>query len=234
MNFETAEAAAKFVLSNADFHKRRASLNFFGGEPLLKWNDIIVPLVEKYSNNLDWSMTTNGVLLDEDKVDFCRRHNIGILLSFDGVKEVQDTQRPAKVGSSFDMVKRNIPYLLLRFPDTVFRATVTKNSIRYLKETTNLARKLGFKHITFCPNFFDEFDEQDESLIQDFFDGESIKLMENIRDLEIPELLVGNIIKMYRSIELSANTKDISNSLFRCGQGIHGVGISTQGFLHPC
>ena len=53
-------------------------INFFGGEPLLQFDQIIVPLVEenKEVNNLTFGITTNGVLLDEDKVDFFYKHKI--------------------------------------------------------------------------------------------------------------------------------------------------------------
>ncbi|MGN1326575.1 MAG: hypothetical protein ACI4VQ_00590 [Clostridia bacterium] len=62
------------------------SVNFFGGEPLLCFDSLIKPLVEKYKDIVSFGITTNGVLLDEDIVDFFYENNIQLLLSFDGIE----------------------------------------------------------------------------------------------------------------------------------------------------
>ena len=62
------------------------SVNFFGGEPLLYFDSLIKPLVEKYKDIVSFGITTNGILLDEDIVDFFYENNIQPLLSFDGIE----------------------------------------------------------------------------------------------------------------------------------------------------
>ena len=90
MSLETAEMAARYLLSHAAQSKKKPSISFFGGEPLLRFDDIIRPLVKKYGDSFGWSITTNGNLLNQTTIDFCVKHNIKILLSIDGCKEVQE------------------------------------------------------------------------------------------------------------------------------------------------
>ena len=110
MTLEIAEKAISILLDNCKLKNEKPRINFFGGEPLLKFNELIVPIVEKYHDIISFGITTNGVLLDEDIVDFFTKYNIKVLLSFDGIPIVQNKQR----SNSFDKVINNIPYLLLR------------------------------------------------------------------------------------------------------------------------
>lgn len=72
-------------------------------------------------------MTTNGILLNEERVKFCYDNNIKLLLSIDGIKEVQDYNRPCRDTnlSSFDLVEKNIPIILKYFPNTTFAPLFT-------------------------------------------------------------------------------------------------------------
>ena len=80
---------------------------------------------EKYPNEIDLGITTNGTLLNREKIDFLYNHNIHPLLSIDGAKETQDINRPCQNGeSSFDKIIEIIPYLLEKFPKTTFRSTI--------------------------------------------------------------------------------------------------------------
>lgn len=78
------------------------SIAFFGGEPMLMYDSLIVPFIHWIEDsgvakeyNFTFSITTNGTLLNEERIKFLWSHNIPILLSIDGAKETQDNQRPA-------------------------------------------------------------------------------------------------------------------------------------------
>ena len=161
MTYEIADKAIQWALSNINNDKEKPIIGFFGGEPLLKFDDIIVPIVEKYKDQVEFNITTNGVLLTEDVVDFFLKNDIMPLLSFDGVAQVQNLQR----SNSFDQVLNNIPYLLLRFPYTTMRATVTKESIPFLFDTVVMANELGFKSLFFCENAYEDWDKETETLL---------------------------------------------------------------------
>lgn len=87
MTFEVADRSIQWVLSNCQGDKK-PTVGFFGGEPLLKFDDIIVPITKKYEDKIEFSITTNGTLLNEDIIDFFCDYEIYPLLSFDGVPEV--------------------------------------------------------------------------------------------------------------------------------------------------
>lgn len=133
------------------------TLNFFGGEPMLLYDDIIVPLVlyaeEKYPNLVHFGITTNGTLLNDERIDFFKQHNFNLLLSIDGGKITQDFNRPQRNGEgSFDLVVKNIPYLLKNFPFLTFRSTIYQPTVKYLYENYKYAEEQGFRNIFLCPN----------------------------------------------------------------------------------
>ena len=129
MTLETAKYAADWLASNAE-NGDKPSINFFGGEPLLQWDKIIVPLTEyirgKYGRNFQLSMTSNCILMDEEKAAFCKENGIGLLFSVDGDKATQDCNRPCRDGrSSFDILLPKMPIVLEYWPHVTFRSTVT-------------------------------------------------------------------------------------------------------------
>ena len=124
---------------------------------MLLYDEIIVPLVlyaeEKYPNLVHFGITTNGTLLNKERIDFLKNHNFSILLSIDGDKETQNFNRPQRNGEgSFDLVEKNIDYLLQNFPMTTFRATLYQPTIKYLYNNYLYAIEKGFKNIFICPN----------------------------------------------------------------------------------
>ena len=118
MTFDTAKDILNFVhKAPGNFH----GFTFFGGEPMLEFDSIVVPLVE-YSKTL-WNptyfaMTTNGTLLDKEKIDWLFENNVNFMFSVDGNKETQDSNRPMKNGnSSFDALEQNLLYVLKKRPN---------------------------------------------------------------------------------------------------------------------
>lgn len=234
MDFQTADMAVRYLLSNAAQTKKQPGITFFGGEPLLCFESIIKPLVEKYKDSLTWSITTNGLLLNNEIIDFCDKYNIDILLSIDGCKEVQDFQRPLKNNSSFDILKKNIPYLLFKKPNTIFRSTITHYSLNFLEKNIETAQELGFKYITLVPNLFEEWDEKDYKKWEIFFENESIKVMQHILWCEPFNYILNNIIQGVQTIYNNENTFNLISPVHSCGMGCDGIGISIDGSLHPC
>lgn len=235
MTLETMEMTVRYLLSNAAIANKKASISFFGGEPLLRFDDIIYPIVKKYKNALNWTITTNGTLLTTSIIDFCKENNIEILLSIDGCKEVQDNQRPMQNGeSSFDKLKNIIPYLLLKMPNTTFRSTITRSSLPYLKENIETARKFGFKKITLVPNLFEEWQPQDYYLWETFIDDEAIKIMQHLAWEEPFEYLLTNLTSGVKALKAQEYNQVLKFPNEGCGMGNYGIGISVDGSLHPC
>ena len=93
MTYEIAKDCADFYARNAIDEKVVPNITFFGGEPMLRYDDIVKPLVEYVRStygDYQLDITTNGTLLDEEKLKFFKKNDVGILLSIDGNKKTQD------------------------------------------------------------------------------------------------------------------------------------------------
>lgn len=208
MTFEIANQAIKWALKNCG---KNIYITFFGGEPLLKFKDIILPLVLKYPQ-IRYDITTNGILLTSNIIDFFYNHNINILLSFDGSSFAQNSQR----NNSFNKIILNIPYLLEKFPNTTARATITKQTIPYLYESALTLEKLGFKKCFFNENkdIYEIWDEKDAQIL--------IQEINKIKNLRIKTNFFDN-----------KNNK-FDTSYFRCGLGTTSCAITPEGDIVTC
>jgi uncharacterized protein len=156
-------------------------------------------------------------------------------LSIDGGQVIQNKQRPLKNGkNSFDLIKQNLPYLLIKKPDTIFRSTITKFSLRHLNEIIETVNKYGFKSFTLVPNGFETWTNEDYCLWRDFVDQEGIKLMKHILlNTELPYVF-NNFISSYQDLLNIEQESMLKNPMSSCGLGIKGIGISPSGNLFPC
>lgn len=230
MTLEIAEKAIAILLENSKLKNEKPHLNFFGGEPLLMYEELIVPIVKKYHNEISFGITTNGVLLNEDVVDFFYHYGVKVLLSFDGIKEVQDKQR----SNSFDKVLENIPYLLLRLPNTAMRSTVTAQSVPYLYDTVLMAEELGFKKISFCPNAYENWDKEIENIMYEQWKKIGHHIYKNLMNNN-PTILVDPILKHYNNTNLALKEElFFNNRIDRCGLGTNTCAIAPNGNIVPC
>ena len=157
MKLETAIDIIEFAWKRRN--KNYMHFQFFGGEPLLLWNQIIVPLVNYVNDkgyNIRFGITTNCTMLTEDKLIFMKNHEIDLLTSFDGPKEIQDYHRPCADGSSsFDLVMKNIPKILEYYPNSTFRATMTPDTYHTLYECIQFARSIGYNNTFNMPTEYE-------------------------------------------------------------------------------
>ena len=109
MSFETGKKALDFLIANSG-NRRNLEVDFFGGEPLMNWQ-VVKDLVaygreqEKIHNkNFRFTLTTNGVLLNDEIMEFANKEMGNVVLSIDGRKEVHDHMRPFRKGAgSYDL-----------------------------------------------------------------------------------------------------------------------------------
>ena len=110
MSFETGKQALDFLIANSG-SRRNLEVDFFGGEPLMNF-DVVKQLVaygreqEKlHDKHFRFTLTTNGVLLDDDIIEFANQEMDNVVLSIDGRKEVNDRMRPFRKGAgSYDLI----------------------------------------------------------------------------------------------------------------------------------
>lgn len=166
ISLETAIDIVHYIAKNAEKYGEVPSINFFGGEPLLRWKDIIVPLTMyirgKYEK-FQLSMTTNGLLLDKEKLEFMKKYKIGILFSMDGDRCTQDLNRPTKNGkSSFEILDNKIPLILDYFPNLTFRSTTDHDNVKEYFNNHKYAIEKGFNNVFNIVNVFSEWSDEEK------------------------------------------------------------------------
>lgn len=246
MTYQIAYDAVQFLIKNAEKSNQTPSINFFGGEPLLKWEEIIVPLVtyirEEYKKPFDLGITTNGVLLDDDKIAFMKKHKIGILFSIDGAKETQDFNRPFHNGEgSFDTIEKNIDKVLEFEPHATFRATIDHRTVQHTYENMRYAVSKGYSNMFFVPNVFAKWNDKQKEILK-----EQVRLF---GDWYIEEARTGNLINFNpfneRIAEITRINAAHEKQQCRCsngklGEGKCGLGatryasVGTDGTLYGC
>ena len=170
MTLQTAMDAAQFLIKNAEESGAIPDINFFGGEPMLMWDEIIVPLTNwirnEYQKPFSLGITTNGVLLTPERLNYLKENNIGFLLSIDGAKETQDYNRPFHNGkSSFDIIEPLIPQILEINPIVTFRMTAIPATCNYIFDNIQYAINKGFNNFFIIPNYFEHWDQEHRKIL---------------------------------------------------------------------
>lgn len=166
MTLDTAKAAARFLMRNAEASGGGVGeINFFGGEPMLEFDTVIAPLAEWVHDELKapfrFAITTNGTLLTDERIRFMRRHGFSLLFSMDGVKPVQDYNRPDAAGEgTFERLRPIVPKIIAAWPRATFRMTAIPETCSHTFESILWAAAQGFKHFFVVPNVFENWGEE--------------------------------------------------------------------------
>jgi uncharacterized protein len=162
MGPEVARKAVDFLMENAE--RESIEIDFFGGEPLLNF-DVVKEavaygkeLAKAHHRNLHFTLTTNGTLLDEEKISFLNREMHNIVISIDGRKEVHDRFRyDAAQKGSYDRILPSALKLVQEREknppgrrDYFIRGTFTTENLDFTQDVLHLAG-LGFKRISLEP-----------------------------------------------------------------------------------
>ena len=159
MDFDTAKKSVDFLIENTNGRKN-CEIDFFGGEPLLNW-EVVKKTVyygeekaSKNNKNLKFTLTTNGLSLDTDVMKFLNEHDFAVVLSLDGRKEINDTNRKSLHGDkgTYD----NIVGLYQKFVESrdhkeyFVRGTFTADNLDFTRDVEHIY-ELGFKDISLEP-----------------------------------------------------------------------------------
>ena len=158
MSFETGKKALDFLAANSG-NRKNLEVDFFGGEPLMNW-EVVKKLVaygreieKKYDKNFRFTLTTNGVLLNDEVIDFCNREMSNVVLSLDGRKEVHDRMRPFRNGKgSYDLVVPKFLKFAKSRGDAQYyvRGTFTHYNLDFASDVLHYA-DLGFTQLSMEP-----------------------------------------------------------------------------------
>jgi uncharacterized protein len=158
MSFEVGKQAMDFLIAHSG-SRRNLEVDFFGGEPLLNW-EVVKQIVayareqEKiHHKNFRFTLTTNGVLLDQEMMDFCNREIHNVVLSLDGRKEIHDALRRtyADQGSYDTIVPKFQAFVEARKGKGYYiRGTFTHNNVDFTEDLFHMA-DLGFQELSMEP-----------------------------------------------------------------------------------
>lgn len=234
----TGKAAIDFLLENSK-GRHNLELDFFGGEPLMNM-DVIKAVVTyarskeaEYNKNFRFTVTTNGILLDDEITDYLNSEMSNIVLSIDGRKEVNDRMRPASNGKgSYDVILPKFQSLVeKRGHDQYYvRGTFTKYNLDFANDVISLS-EAGFDQISVepvvtdskydyaltesdLPKVFAEYERLAQYIIEKKRKGEAINFFHFMIDLEQGPCA----IKRLRG----------------CGCGNEYVAVTPEGDIYPC
>lgn len=258
MNLQTAKDAADWLYNNAQIKIQKnivnkdykPRINFFGGEPTLLWDEIIEPLTkyirQKYQNNFKISITTNGTLLTQDRINFMYNNNFGILLSMDGDKYTQDLTRPCQNinQSSFDLLMPHIPLLLKYWPQLTFRATINQENVDQMFHNFLFAEKIGFHEIFFSPNEREKWSEENlqmlELQVEKIYYYHYLQYILGIKPKLNSTLIDNGYYHAFKYFIAKSDNKNVNKDNIyniyadRCGLGTNYGSINYEGKIFGC
>ena len=166
MSYEVGKQALDFLIANSG-NRKNLEVDFFGGEPLMNW-DVVKKLVEYgreqeklHNKNFRFTLTTNGVLLNDEIMEFANKEMANVVLSIDGRKEVHDFMRPFRKGAgSYDLVVPKFQKFAESRGEKSYyaRGTFTRHNLDFAEDVLHLA-DLGFDQISVEPVVADEKEE---------------------------------------------------------------------------
>ena len=238
MDYETGKQALDFLIANSGL-RRNLEVDFFGGEPLMNW-DVVKQLVaygrqqEKiHDKHFRFTLTTNGVLLDDEVMEFANREMDNVVLSIDGRKEVHDKMRPFRKGAgSYDLI---VPKFQ-KFADSrnqqryYVRGTFTHHNLDFSKDVLHLA-DLGFKQISVEPVVAQDTDdyalrEEDLPILFEEYDNLTAEMVRRKKE--------GNDFNFFHFMIDLEGGPCVAKRLSGCGSGTEYLAVTPWGDLYPC
>ncbi len=238
MSFEVGKRALDFLIENSGT-RRNLEVDFFGGEPLMNW-DVVKELVsyarvqEKIHNkNFRFTLTTNGILIDDDVIDFCNREMSNVVLSLDGRKEVHDRLRKDYQGrGSYDIIVPKFQEFVKRREGKSYymRGTFTHNNVDFTNDIFHMA-DLGFTELSMEPVVCSPEDASalTEADLPILFEQYEILAKEMIKRKK-----AGNGFTFYHYMLDLTHGPCIYKRISGCGSGTEYMAVTPTGDLYPC
>ena len=238
MSVEVGKKAIDFLIENSG-SRRNLEIDFFGGEPLMNF-DVVKEIVE-YGRSVEkennkkfrFTMTTNGVLLNDEISDYINETMHNAVLSLDGRKEVNDKMRVRAGGQgSYDNI---VPKFVKMAEDRnqmdyYVRGTFTRNNLDFAKDVLHLA-DLGFKQISVEPVVSDEKEdyairEEDLPIIFEEYEKLAVEMLKRQEE--------GKWFNFFHFMIDLTGGPCAHKRLVGCGSGTEYLAVTPEGDLFPC
>ncbi|MBR6740512.1 MAG: thioether cross-link-forming SCIFF peptide maturase [Clostridia bacterium] len=238
MSFETGKRALDFLIENSG-SRRNLEVDFFGGEPLMNF-DVVKQLVayarsiEKEKNkNFRFTLTTNGVLIDDDVIDFANREMSNVVLSLDGRKEIHDRYRVDLAGNgSWEKIVPKFQKLVEARggKNYYMRGTFTHANPDFLKDIEKML-ELGFTELSMepvvcAPGDAEELTREDLPIV--------LEQYEKLAELMLCRDREGKPFTFYHYMLDLEDGPCIYKRISGCGSGTEYMAVTPWGDLYPC
>jgi len=238
MSFETGKKALDFLVANSG-NRINLEVDFFGGEPLMNW-DVVKQLVEygrsiekEHNKKFRFTLTTNGVLLNDEVMEFANKEMSNVVLSLDGRKEVNDRMRPFRNGKgSYDLIVPKFKKLAdsRNQTDYYIRGTFTRDNLDFSEDIKHFA-DLGFKQMSIEPVVGPEDEpysirEQDLPKIMEEYDKLALEYIKRHKE--------GKGFNFFHFMIDLTQGPCVVKRLSGCGSGTEYLAVTPWGDLYPC
>lgn len=239
MSFEVGKAAIDYLIANSGSRKN-LEIDFFGGEPLMNF-EVVKQLVDygrsiekDYNKNIRFTITTNGVLLNDEIIDYINENMHNVVLSLDGRKEINDNMRPTlNDKGSYDITLPRFKKLVeKRAKDKYYyiRGTFTRDNLDFSKDVMHFA-DLGFKLTSIEPVVGDESNPyalREEDLPKIFEEYERFAVEYADRQLQ------GDGFKFFHFMVDLNQGPCVIKRIIGCGAGNEYLSVTPSGDIYPC
>lgn len=238
MSFEVGRKALDFLIANSG-NRRNLEVDFFGGEPLMNW-EVVKQLVEygrqkeeQYNKKFRFTLTTNGILLDDEVIEFCNREMSNVVLSLDGRKDINDYMRPSRNGKgSYEII---VPKFQ-KFADSrkqmnyYVRGTFTRNNLDFSEDVIHFA-DLGFQQMSIEPVVSQPDEpfairEEDLHKIMEEYDKLAVEYIKRKKE--------GRGFNFFHFMIDLQQGPCVAKRLSGCGSGTEYLAVTPWGDFYPC
>ncbi len=238
MSFEVGKRALDFLVENSG-NRHNLEVDFFGGEPLMNFGvvkDLVAyarSIEKEHNKNFRFTLTTNGVLVDDDVIDFANKECSNVVLSLDGRKEIHDRYRVdyAGNGSWEKIVPKFQKFVEARNGKNYYmRGTFTHANPDFLKDIQQML-DLGFSELSMepvvcAPGDPAELTEEDLEIV--------MKQYEDLADLMLKRDKDGKPFTFYHYMIDLTGGPCIYKRISGCGSGTEYMAVTPWGDLYPC
>ena len=238
MSFEVGKQALDFLMDHSGARKN-LEVDFFGGEPLMNW-DVVKQLVryarsveKAQGKNFRFTLTTNGMLIDDDVIDFANREMSNVVLSLDGRKEINDATRVDYAGrGSYDRIVPRFQKLVKARggKNYYMRGTFTHRNPDFTKDVFHMA-DLGFTELSMEPVVCAPDDPA-------ALTPEDIEVVKEQYEILAKDMLrrekEGHPITFYHYMLDLTGGPCVYKRISGCGSGTEYMAVTPWGDLYPC